>query len=89
MLMGGVELQDSLKEMVVRVLLLEGVKPAEIGTDETLFGGSLGLDSVDALELAIHIEEEFKVRMPEGEGAREAWRSVGTIASYIEARRTA
>lgn len=84
------ELRDALKELVVRVLMLEGVQPADIETEGPLFGGgSLGLDSVDALELAIHIEEQFKVRMPEGDGAREAWRSIDTIARYIEERRPA
>lgn len=84
------ELRVALKELVVRVLMLEGVRPEDIETEAPLFGGgSLGLDSVDALELALHIEEQFKVRMPEGEGAREAWRSIETIARHIEARRPA
>ncbi|GDX80144.1 acyl carrier protein [Deltaproteobacteria bacterium] len=80
----GVELRQALKELIVRVLMLEGVRPEDIDTDAPLFGGALGLDSVDALELAIHIEEQFKVRMPDGEGAKEAWRSVESIARTIE-----
>ncbi len=78
------DLRTRLKELVVRVLMLEGVTPEEITDDGRLFGGGLGLDSVDALELAIHIEEQFGVRMPEDETARDAWRSIATIAAHIE-----
>jgi acyl carrier protein len=81
------ELQSELKEMIVRVLMLEGVSPAEIGDEDRLFGGGLGLDSVDALELAIHIEEQFGVKMPEDERAREAFASVAAMARYIESHR--
>lgn len=83
------ELREQLKGLIVEVLKLEGVTPEEIVTDAPLFGGALGLDSVDALELAIHIEERFGVKMPDGDGAKEAWRSVESIASFIEARRPA
>lgn len=83
------ELREQLKELIVRVLMLEGVSPDDIATDAPLFGGDLGLDSVDALELAIHIDETFGVKMPDGEGAREAWRSVESIARTIEAKRSA
>ena len=81
------DLHTRLKEMIVRVLMLEGVTPEGIGSEDRLFGGGLGLDSVDALELAIHIEEELGVKMPEDESAREAFASVGAMARYIEARR--
>ncbi len=81
------DLRPRLKQLVVQVLMLEGVTPEEITDDGPLFGGGLGLDSVDALELAIHIEEQFGVRMPEDETARAAWRSIATIAATIEARR--
>ena len=81
------DLRPRLKQLVVQVLMLEGVTPEEITDDGPLFGGGLGLDSVDALELAIHIEEQFGVRMPEDETARAAWQSITTIAATIEARR--
>lgn len=80
-------LRGELKEMIVRVLMLEGVTPDDIPDDGPLFGEGLGLDSVDALELAIHIEEQFGVKMPDDPSAREAFRSVATLAAWIEARR--
>lgn len=86
------DLHTELKEMIVRVLMLEGVAPADIGTEDRLFGPAadgkgLGLDSVDALELAIHIEEQFGVKMPDDARAREAFASVASLATYIEANR--
>ncbi len=83
----SVELRSAVKELIVRVLQLEGVRPEDIEDQGRLFGGGLGLDSVDALELAIHIEEQFKVKMPEDETARQAFASVASIAAYIEAHR--
>ncbi len=81
------DLHTQIKEMIVRVLMLEGVNAVDIGNEDRLFGGGLGLDSVDALELAIHIEEEHGVKMPDDERAREAFASVATLARFIEANR--
>jgi acyl carrier protein len=82
-------LRTRLKELIVRVLMLEGVTPADIGDEDRLFGGGLGLDSVDALELAIHIEEDFGVKMPDDERSREAFASIAALARYIDGARPA
>jgi acyl carrier protein len=82
--------RDQLKELVVSVLMLEGISPAEIEDDKPLFGPSgLGLDSVDALELAIHIEEQFGVKMPEDAEGKKAFTSIATLADFVAAHRTA
>jgi acyl carrier protein len=81
------QIHDRIKRMIVRVLMLEGVTPEEIGEDQPLFGAGLGLDSVDALELAIHIEEEFGVRMPDDAEGRKAFATVRSLASFIEERK--
>ena len=60
------------------------VTPAEIGDDTILFSPEgLGLDSIDALELAVGLEKKFGVATPTAEAAREAFVSVNTIAAYI------
>lgn len=80
------ETRVRLKDLIVRVLMLEGVEPASIGDEDALFGKEgLGLDSVDALELAIHIEEEFGVKVPEDAEGRKAFRSVATLAAFVDA----
>jgi acyl carrier protein len=88
------DLKGEIKALIVSELNLEGRDPASIGDDDPLFGeGSLGLDSLDALQLAMSIEERFGVRIPEGEEARPIFRSVASLAAHVagaqaELRRT-
>jgi acyl carrier protein len=76
-------LRSELKRLVVSELHLEGRDPEGIEDDAPLFGGGLGLDSLDALQLAMSIEETFGVRIPEGEEARPIFRSIRSIADYV------
>jgi acyl carrier protein len=83
-------LKSEIKALLVDELNLQGKDPAAIDDDAPLFGnesGSLGLDSLDALQLAIGIEERFGVRIPEGDEARPIFRSVSAIAAHIAAER--
>lgn len=68
---------------MVSELNLEGKSPADIDDAGQLFGGGLGLDSLDALQLAMSIEERFGVRVPEGDEARPVFASVNSLADYI------
>jgi acyl carrier protein len=78
------DLKGEIKALIVSELNLEGRDPATIGDDDPLFGeGSLGLDSLDALQLAMSIEERFGVRIPEGEEARPIFRSVASLAAHV------
>ena len=81
--MGNPTLRSQIKELIVRELNLEGKDPASTGDDAPLFGEGLGLDSLDALQLAMSIEESFGVRIPEGDDARPIFRSVASLAEYI------
>jgi len=54
-------LEEQLKDLIVEALALEDVDPSEISTEEALFVEGLGLDSIDALELALAIQEKFGV----------------------------
>ncbi len=79
------DLLKKIKELLVSELNLAGRDPAGIDDGATLFGeGGLGLDSLDALQIAMFVEEQFGVRIPEGDEAREIFRSVGTLADYVE-----
>lgn len=82
-------LRREIKELIVSELKLVGRDPASIEDDAPLFGEGLGLDSLDALQLAMSIEERFGVAIPEGEPARAIFRSVATLAGHVEAHRGA
>ncbi|PKN36306.1 MAG: hypothetical protein CVU63_16920 [Deltaproteobacteria bacterium HGW-Deltaproteobacteria-20] len=79
-----------IKQVIVDELNLPDQRPEDIDDDAPLFGEGegLGLDSLDALQLAVAIEERFGVRIPEGDESRSIFRSVNTIAAFIERSRT-
>jgi acyl carrier protein len=79
-------LASRLKQLVVDTLRLEGRRAESIGDDEPLFGGGLGLDSIDALELVVAIEREFGVTVPEGKVDPEVFRTIRSIANWLERR---
>lgn len=63
--------------------------PDKIADDEALIGSQLGLDSLDALELAINVEEEFGVTFASHQEAGCAFASIASLATYIRDRRRA
>lgn len=75
-------LEDRVRRCIVQRLRLK-VEPASLGADDLLFGDGLGLDSIDALELAVGLEKEFGLRFDDPEAAKEAMRSVAGIANYV------
>jgi acyl carrier protein len=81
--MSPAQLRGELKRLIVTELNLRGRDPSSIEDDAPLFGAGLGLDSLDALQLAMSIEEHLHVRIPEGEEARVIFRSVRAIADYV------
>jgi acyl carrier protein len=82
-------LRLAVKSLIVEALMLEDVQPSEIEDDAPLFGEGLGLDSIDALELAIAIDKRFGVKIEaEDERNRETFRSVANLAAHIAANKT-
>lgn len=75
--------RNRLKELMISELNLEGKTPADIEDAAPLFGEGLGLDSLDALQLAMAIEENFGVQVPEGEEARPIFASVDSLVDFI------
>jgi acyl carrier protein len=81
------ELSARIKRLIVETLRLEGRAPESISDDEPLFGGgSLGLDSIDALELVVAIERAFGVTVPDGKVDPDVFRTVRTLAHWLEDR---
>jgi acyl carrier protein len=83
------DLRAQIKQMLVKNLMLQ-VTPEQIGDDLPLFGpDGLGLDSIDALELAVSMEKTFGVDVPSSDVAGKALRTVNTIHDYILEKRAA
>jgi len=80
------ELKTRLKQLLVEGLRLEDVKAEDIQDAEPIFVEGLGLDSIDALELVVLVEEEFKVAIPDEEVGKQAFASVNALADYIIAQ---
>jgi acyl carrier protein len=81
--MDSAQLRSELKRLIVGELNLKDRDPETIEDDAPLFGAGLGLDSLDALQLAISIEEKMGVRIPEGDEARSIFASVRALAEHI------
>ena len=78
------DIENELKNMIVQTLMLKDVQPQEIDVDKPLFADGLGLDSIDALELAVEIARRYKVQIKsDDERNREIFRSVRTLAAFI------
>jgi acyl carrier protein len=77
------ELKDQVKEMIIRRLKLEGMTPDEIDDAAPLFGEGLGLDSIDALELVLGIEQTFNVKIEDEASGMKAFRNVDALTAFI------
>jgi len=80
------ELRRKLKELLIERLKFEDMTPDDIGDDEPLFAGGLGLDSIDALEIVVMLESEFGIKVKNEASAREHFKSVAALADFVESR---
>ena len=81
-------LKDELKELIVKALRIEDFDPREIKDDDPLFGDEgLGLDSVDALELVVHIEQQYGIQIEDEEVGRKAFASITALADFIDQKK--
>ncbi len=78
------ELKQQIKSLLVENLMLQ-ITAAEIKDDQPLFGpGSLGLDSVDALQLVVALDKNFGLKIPTPAVAKEILHSVNTILTAVQ-----
>jgi acyl carrier protein len=78
------ELCKYLKKMIIDTLRLEEITAEEIKDDAPLFKEGLGLDSIDALELVVAIENIFNVIIEDEDLGKRAFASVNTLARFIQ-----
>jgi len=82
--MEDLDLGRTIKQIIISELDLRGKTEADIADDLPLFGASgLGLDSLDALQLATALEERFGISVPDDKESKEIFRSVATLASFV------
>lgn len=81
-------LHEELKKLIVEALALEDVTAAEIETDAALFVEGLGLDSIDALEIAMVLEERYGVMLDDDpETNQRIFQSVRSLGEFVTENR--
>jgi acyl carrier protein len=83
------DLKQDLKELIIASLNLTELTPEQIVDDAPLFQEGLGLDSIDALELAVAIERKYRVTIPDEAVGKRAFSSVSALAQYVSEHRPA
>jgi len=79
------DLEFSLKQLIVKTLDLDDITAEDISDDQPLMDSDLGLDSIDALELVVQIEKTYGIKLESSEAAKEALKSVHSMAEQIRA----
>ena len=78
------DLKEKLKLEIIEQLNLEEVSPEEIENDAPLFGDGLGLDSIDALELIVLLDQNYGLSIPSPEQGKDIIRYIEVEPSDIE-----
>nr|WP_225578294.1 phosphopantetheine-binding protein [Rhodanobacter sp. 7MK24] len=75
-------------QLVIDTLNLEDLAAADIPPSQPLFGDGLGLDSVDALELALALQKHYDIRIAsDDKDARHHFASVASLAAFVASQR--
>ena len=80
--------EHELAELIVNNLNLEGISAEQIDPDAPLFGGELGLDSIDALELALAVSKRYGFQLrSDNPDNRRIFGSLRALSQHIEEHR--
>jgi len=77
------ELKGSLKRLLIDGLRLQDLRPEDIEDGAPIFVEGLGLDSVDALELVVLVEEKFNIQIPDEDVGKRAFASIDALTDYV------
>jgi len=81
------QLELELKKLIVNALKLEGIAPEEIDSEESLFAGGLGLDSIDALELGMALRNVYDLKIESvTEEVKQHFMNVRSLAQFIRSQ---
>ena len=76
---------DMLKEKLIDGLALEDIEPSEISDSDALFNEGLGLDSVDAIELVVILDNEYGIKFKNMEETKDVFVSIQVLTDYVNA----
>ena len=80
-------LRSEIKKMLVENCMLQ-IPAEEISDEQALFGpGSLGLDSVDALQLVVALDKNYGLKVPDPETAKSILHSISSMADAVQKKR--
>jgi acyl carrier protein len=80
------EQEQQLAELIVESLNLEDLSASDIDPEEPLFGDGLGLDSIDALELALAITQKYGIQVKaEDDNVEEIFGSLRSLNAFVMA----
>lgn len=83
------DLALELKQLIIECLDLEDITVNDIDSDAPLFVDGLGLDSIDALELGLHIQKKYHVKLDaNSEDTRKHFASVNALKAFIESQKS-
>ncbi len=77
------DLKVQLKKQIIQYLNLLDIEPEDIADDEPFFGGKLGLDSIDSLELIVLLEREYDIKINSTTEGRKVLVDINAMADYI------
>jgi acyl carrier protein len=83
------QLMTNLKKQIIDSLNLKHLKPEDIGDDQPLFVEGLGLDSIDALELIVLLQQQYNIKLANPQDGPKIFKSVKTIAEFIKSHQPA
>jgi acyl carrier protein len=76
-------IKQDIRQLMVENLMLQ-IRPEEIGDTQSLFGpGSVGLDSVDALQLVVALDKAYGLKISDPEAAKTILQNVDSIAAAV------
>jgi acyl carrier protein len=75
-----------LANKIVEALNLS-IEPATLDLDAPIVGAGLGIDSIDALEIAVMVEQQYCVRLRNQDAREGAFNSIRALAAHIQSRR--
>jgi len=82
-------LEHELRVLIIEALALEDMKPGDLPREELLFGDGVGLDSLDALEIVLALEERYGITVAEDDDeTKQRFATIASLAQFVAEART-